>query len=997
MKSLNTALRASAHRALAWVAALRRLPWLLRSALALLVCLSPMAWAVTIGGVAITATPLLKFDQALIERRADAGPFTQAAVASYSTGAIRYSSTRPDVATVDPRTGAVTPVSVGETRIRATQQAAAPFPEVTAEYTARLTGTAVVFQPWVLPNKVFGAANSYVIGTGPGQLPPAQSNSDARITYRSLTPDIASVATDASNVTTVTVLKAGTASLVAEQAATRVFDAGSSGPTPFVIQSAPATLTWSDQVVRVGQTLSLSPPLSPNPGGAFTYSVAGAFATVTGSTLTGVSAGVTTITAHQAASGNYAAGSITQTLSVLPAVVDMGAIDVPYGTPQFALPTSVSGVNGAITAYALTAGNPVADLNGFTVLTKAVGSTGFTAYQNGVEMARGTLRVVKAAPTITFQIPGKTVHDKPFELMATSTNAVTPIRYEVTGGNAAAVRLMGDRGQTVWIVSGDTTVQITAKQDGNANTEAAQATATLSIGSGQPWVEVVQGLPDRVLNDQVYELKVRTNAPQPWGFLLRHAVYLSADFAQVLGVTRQGDGIDVYQLKFTNHMTGQDERFGAQLQPRDPWGAPGFAAPNFSTDVVPLNDVTLAWTSAVPSTYAWAPYEFTWGVDPPLASRQIPPQILVDMASFNNAVASFDGAGPGAPALIVTGAGQFTLKGWIDGHPVQTTVTVHPQATTLTGPAGYTLSMDTARLEVYAPVSSRPGPASYTYTLGNGTTADAIARLEVDGDHTYLVPLAVGSTSLHIVQPASGNFAQGDLTVPVTVTAGAILPGDLPAAIERTYGDASLSFTLSSAFDLAQPLQFDFNDTTPNVLGAVASAQLVNNRLQLAFTHAGVTTLTVRQGSTTATTTITVHKAQPRLGYTSSSAFLVQQRMCLMDTSPLYFPLLNQGQRAPMPGLAVHTAAALYSLSDGAVTYAVPTAAALSFRAADPYDLGTLSGVYYGGSNGGVPGTLHSLQIQQAGTPDFLPDSLTVPDAIQIRGFDANFVPSCPA
>jgi len=988
--------RASAHPALARVAALRRLPLLFRRALALLVCLSPMAWAVTISGLTVTATPLLKFDRALIERRADAGPFTQLAVAAYSTGAIRYSSTRETVATVDEQTGLVTPVSVGETRIRATQLAAAPFPQVTAEYTVHLTGAPTVFQPWVLPDKVFGAANSYLIGTQPGQLPPAQSNSDARITYRSLTPDVATVSTDSSNVTTVTVHKAGTARLVAEQAATLVFDAGSSGPTPFVIQAAPLALTWTDQVVRVGQTLNLSPPLSPNPSGGFTYSVAGAYATVSGSALTGVSAGVTTITAHQAASGNHAAGTITRALTVLPAVVDLGTIDVPYGAPHFALPTSVAGVNGAITAYALTAGNPVADLNGFTVLTKAVGSTGFTAYQNGVEMARGTLRVVKAVPTITFQIPGKTVHDKPFDLMATSTNAVTPIRYEITGGNAAAVRLMGDRGQTVWIVSGDTTVQVTARQDGNANTEAAQATATLSIGSGQPWVEVVQGLPDRVFNDQVYELKVRTNAPQAWHFVLRHAVYRSSDFARVLSVTRQADGIDVYQLSFTNHMTGRDERFGADLQPPDPWGAPGFTVPNYANDIVPLNDVTLAWTSVVPSTYDWAPYEFTWGVDAPLASRKIPSQIVVDTASFNNAVASFDGASADAPALIVMGAGQFTLRGWIDGHPVQTTVVVHPQATSLTGPTGYTLSMDMARLEVFPPVSSRPGPATYTYALGNGTTADAFARLESGGDRTYLVPLAVGSTTLKIVQPAAGNFAQGDMTVPVTVTAGAILPGDLPLSIDRTYGDASQGFTLSSTFDLAQPIQFDFNDTTPNPLGAVASAQLVNNRLQLAFLHAGVTALTVRQGSTTATTTITVHKAQPRLAYTSSNAFLVQQRMCLMDTSPLYFPLLNQGQRAPMPGVAVHTAAALYSLSDGAVRYAVPSATALSFRPADPYGLATLSGVYFGGSNGGVPGTFHGLQIEQAETPDFLPASLSVPNAIQIRGFEADFVPSCP-
>jgi len=983
--------RVSAHRVHAWVAASRRLPWLLRRALGLLVCLSPMAWAVTIGGLAITVTPLLKFDQALIERRADAGPFTQVAVASYSTGAITYTSTRTGVATVDPRTGTVTPVSVGETRIRATQQAVAPFPQVTTEYTVRLTGTPVVFQPWVLPTKVFGAAGSYVIGTAPGQLPPAQSNSDARVTYRSLTPDIATVATDASNVTTVTVLKAGTASLVAEQAATRVFDAGSTGPTPFVIQGAPAALTWSDQVVRVGQTLSLSPPLSPNPSGAFTYSVAGAFATVAGNTLTGVSAGVTTVTAHQAASGNYAGGDITRTLTVLPPVVDMGTLDVPFGTPDFVLPTNVSGVSSAITGYALTAGNPVADLNGFTVITKSVGSTGFTAYQNGVEMARGTLRVVKATPVITFAIPAKTVHDKPFDLAATSTNTATPIRYEVTGGTTTAVRLMGDRGQTVWIASGNTSVQIKATQAESANSAAAQATATLTIGSGQPWLEVVQALPAKVFNDQTYELKVRTNAPQSWNFALRSSDPLqdTSFYYQVLGVTRQTDGVDVYQLKFSNPAS-IDQTYLARLYPRDPWGAPGFTAPNFDLDFVPLNDLILSWTSSVPSDFVWAPYVFNWGEDAPLASRQIPSQIVVDLGSVNSAVADYDGSGPGAPALVVVGAGQYTLKGWISGHPVQTTVTVNPKATVLTGPASYSLSMDTARLEVYPPVSSRPGSANYTYAISGG------ARLETDNGRTYIVPTVANvPTTLTVTQQAAGNYAAGVLNIPVFVAAGTPVALTLPAQITRTYGDAPLSFNLPAGFDPASPVQLSFADSQSNPLGAIAQAQIGNNRLQIGFLNAGATQLTVSQGSTSATTTITVLQADPHLAYTSAGPVTLQQPMCIWITAPVYFPLLNQGIRAGIPGAAVISSAELRSLSDGAVVYAVRNAPPGSLTFAGSYDVANVQGAYPGGYNGGDPGTPFTLQIDQAATPNYRAGSISLPGEIVIKGFPADFQQTC--
>ena len=98
--------------------------------------------------------------------------------------------------------------------------------------------------------------------------------------------------------------------------------------THIVVTYTPAaktdpTITFNNGSVRVGRTLNLSTLFSSNSEGAVTYSITagGSYASIDGSTLTGVAEGSVTVTATQAASGNYNAGEATATITVYPALV----------------------------------------------------------------------------------------------------------------------------------------------------------------------------------------------------------------------------------------------------------------------------------------------------------------------------------------------------------------------------------------------------------------------------------------------------------------------------------------------------------------------------------------------------------------------------------------------------------------------------------------------------------------------------------------------------
>ncbi len=222
------------------------------------------------------------------------------------------------------------------------------------------------------------------------------------------------------------------------------------------------TKTVGNGPFTLGATASSGLPVS------YTSSDLGV-ATVSGTTVTIVGAGTTTIMAAQAGDANYlAATSVPQTLTVNKAAqtINFGALPSrTAGDGSFALPATAS--SGLVVSY--TSSNPgVATVSGATVTIVGAGTTTIIAAQAGnanylaATSVPQTLTVNKATQAITFgALASKTVGGGPFTLSATASSGL-PVAYTSSNPGVATVA-----GATVTVVGAGTTT-ITASQSGNA-------------------------------------------------------------------------------------------------------------------------------------------------------------------------------------------------------------------------------------------------------------------------------------------------------------------------------------------------------------------------------------------------------------------------------------------------------------------------------------------------------------------------------------------------
>lgn len=160
------------------------------------------------------------------------------------------------------------------------------------------------------PTITFGAINKNYGDTAFALTP--SSNSAGAFTFTSSDTNVATVSGD-----TVTIVAAGTTTLTVTQAANGNYTAGSTTAVLTVSAIAPTIGTFSNVGKYLGDVpFALTAP-SSNSAGGFTYVSSDTdVATIAGSTVTLVSSGTATITATQAANGNYTSGTKTMTLTV---------------------------------------------------------------------------------------------------------------------------------------------------------------------------------------------------------------------------------------------------------------------------------------------------------------------------------------------------------------------------------------------------------------------------------------------------------------------------------------------------------------------------------------------------------------------------------------------------------------------------------------------------------------------------------------------------------
>jgi hypothetical protein len=242
-------------------------------------------------------------------------------------------------------------------------------------------------------------------------------------------------------------------------------------------------------------------------------------ATISGSTVTIVGAGTTTITASQAGDADFnAAAPVDQVL-----VVDQAGQTITFnGLPAMEvtdLPFDLEATSSSGLDVSYVSSDPqVATIAGKTVTITGVGTTTITASQAGdnnfaeAPTVAQPLVVNKAGQLITFAaLPVKAIGDAAFDLTATSDSQL-PVSFSSSNVNVATVA-----GNTVTIV-GPGTTDITASQAGDATYVAANdVTQTLTV-TKQIQTITFDALPSKMFGDALFDLTATSDSQLPITF-----------------------------------------------------------------------------------------------------------------------------------------------------------------------------------------------------------------------------------------------------------------------------------------------------------------------------------------------------------------------------------------------------------------------------------------------------------------------------------------------
>ena len=396
-------------------------------------------------------------------------PFNLVAPTSESTGAITYTSSNTDVATVVGNTVSI--VGIGTSIITATQATIQNYLGATITATLTVENVKATLSDFSVPAKTFGDA--------PFDLVQPTSNSAASFSYTSSNTAVATVAGN-----TVTIVGGGTAIISANQANSVDYGSATITATLTVSQAtnvlsgfAVATKTFGDA------SFNLVAPTT-NSNGSFVYSSSDtAVATVAGNRIIIVGGGTATITASQASTANYTAATTTATFTVNQKTAVLSGFTIAtktFGNAAFSLTNPVTNSNGAFTytssdtTVATVAGSTVTIVGGGTA-TITANQASTTNYTSGTITA--TFTVNKATTVLSnFTIAAKTYEDVPFTITPPTSNSSGAFTYTSSDTTVATIS-----GNVITLNLKVATITITATQASTSNYLSASITTTLQV------------------------------------------------------------------------------------------------------------------------------------------------------------------------------------------------------------------------------------------------------------------------------------------------------------------------------------------------------------------------------------------------------------------------------------------------------------------------------------------------------------------------------------
>jgi uncharacterized protein YhjY with autotransporter beta-barrel domain len=403
---------------------------------------------------------------------------TGTAVATATSGlAVTYSvPVTTTICSVNATTGVVSGLAFGTCTVAANQAG-------NANYNTAPQATQNIAVGLVPQTITFGAAPAMTYSAAPAATGTvsATASSGLAVTFSSLTTAVCSITGS-----TVTAVTAGSCTIAANQAGNGTYAAATQTTQSFTIAQAAQSITFGTApTVTVGTAGNVSATGGAS-GNAVTFtSQTPAVCSVTGTSVTGVTAGTCIIAANQAGNTNYSAATqVTQNFTVGKGnqTITFGAAPaITVGGTGNASATASSGLAVSYTSQTAS----VCTVAGSTVTGVNAGSCTIAADQAGnvnyiaAPQATQSFSIGKATQTLSFgAAPAGLVVGGTATISATSTVGLTP-SYSSTTPTICTVS-----GSTVTAVAvGSCTVA--ANQGGNANyNPATQVTQSFTIGQG---------------------------------------------------------------------------------------------------------------------------------------------------------------------------------------------------------------------------------------------------------------------------------------------------------------------------------------------------------------------------------------------------------------------------------------------------------------------------------------------------------------------------------
>ena len=739
-------------------------------------------------------------------------PFTITAPTTNGNGAFTYTSSNTAVATVSGTT--ITIVGGGSSTITANQA-------TTTNYLAgTITSSLVVSQAtptitYSIPAKVFGIA--------PYTITAPTSNSAGAFTYTSSDSSVATIAG-----TTVTIIGTGSSTITANQASTTNY-VSTTITAALVVNSATPTITGFTVSAKtfLDASFTITPPTS-NSTGLITYTSSNlAVATVDGNVVTIIVAGSSTITASQASTANYLAGTITASFVVNKATPTITSFSVPantFGNAPFTITDPSSNSAGAFTYTS--SNTAVATVSGTTVTIVGGGSSTITATQaTTANYLAGTITaslvISQTSSTITnFSVPAKTFGNAPFTITPPTSNSAGAFTY--TSSNTAVATVAGT---TVTIVGAGSST-ITANQASTNNYFSGTITSSLVVSQATPTI--------------TFSVLTKTFGTAPFTITPPTSnstgafTYASSntDVATVSGnvITIIGEGsstITANQASTTNYVSGTiTASFVVSPAPS--------VLTNFSVSAKTFLDAS--FTIIDPSSNSTGVFTYT---------------------SSNTAVATVSGnvvtiIGGGSSTITAT---QASTTNYASGT-ITASFVVNKATPTISNFSAPAKVFGNAPFTITAPTTNSAGAFTYTSSLTAVATVSGTTVTIVGG----------GSSTITATQATTTNYLAGTITSSLVVSqATPTITGFTVSA--KTFGNAPFTITAPTTNSSGAFTYTSSDSSVATIAGNV-----------LTIVGGGSSTITATQASTTnyisgtITASFVVNPATPTItGFTVSA------------------------------------------------------------------------------------------------------------------------------